>query len=121
MASALPKVNNARVAAALVYKREIVTIGFNQLKTHPLQKKHADKVWRMGAHAEIHAISRAFGQCYLSADEFRKSAVYVARARMDGTQGLARPCPGCMSCMMSYGIPECWYTSELGNFERERI
>jgi deoxycytidylate deaminase len=49
----------ARLAAALVYRNEIIAMGTNKNKTHPFQKKYASNADAIFLHAEIDAICNA--------------------------------------------------------------
>jgi len=75
-------------------------------------------------HAEVNAIVRA--SRVLDEDEFRHSSIYVVRVKKDGTRGkwvygLAKPCEGCLRCIMSFGIRELWYSTNDGDFERLKL
>ena len=119
VASTIPKVGRGRLAAAVVYKREIVAVGINQYKTHPLQKQYAKNPDSICLHAEVHAISRATK--VLNQSELGLSTIYIARSKVGPGRsdvfGLARPCPGCFSCILAFGIRKVCYTNNYGEFE----
>jgi len=123
IASSVPRVSRGRLAAAVVYRREIVAIGFNQYKTHPLQKLYAKNSDSICLHAEVHAISRA--SKVLKQSEFGLSSIYIARSKLGPGKaevfGLARPCPGCFSCILAFGIRKVCYTNNNGEFEWLKI
>ena len=95
------------LAAALVHKREILSIGWNSYsKSHPLQKKFAHTEGRafpegrVFLHAEIDAFRR-----YLRYNRTisERVTVYTCHAGKYGWRP-ARPCPGCMGALHFYGI-----------------
>src|SRR5689334_16613536 len=56
IASSNDPVAGSRVAAIIIKKKEIDSIGFNQLKSHPFHRKHSGTDSKMFLHAETHAI-----------------------------------------------------------------
>ena len=112
-----PCVSKARLVAAIVYKGKIISTGCNSYKTHPLQKKFADRTDRIYLHAEIEAIARALRLRPYSI--LSSSDLYVVRAKMTGpsgrgiwTTGLAKPCEGCARCIASFNIRNVYYSRE---------
>ena len=63
MAEAVPAASHrglrARLAACVVYKRDIVSFGINQLKSHPFQAKFSKNEDSIFLHAETDAIKNA--------------------------------------------------------------
>lgn len=101
----------AKIGAILVVGKTILSTGYNQRKTHPLQKERnvlRDSTKRGECvHAEVSAISRF--------RELPKNAVlYIGRKKRDGTHGMARPCGGCMSVIKDKGIRTIVYTTGDG-------
>lgn len=98
----------ARIAAALVYKREIISIGICQYKTHPFQKEYGDPKAEY-FHAETHAINNAANVYRIDKEIIQKSILYVARQRIiknEWTTGLAKPCSGCSRCVKDFNIKQ---------------
>ena len=119
VAIAVPKIGGGKLAAAIVYKSDIVCIGVNQLKTHPLQSKHTTNPLRKSLHAEIAAIVR--GSRILDDDEFSRSSLYVARAKKEcgaDAWGLAKPCTGCINCISAFNIQNVCYTNDDGSYSQ---
>lgn len=117
-------IDGARIAAAVVYKNNFVSIGFCQRKTDPMQKQFAINEHCIFMHAEVHAIKQA--KKILTPSMFRKSTIFVAHSKImtqqissrhikkNWQQGLAKPCEGCQVCIKKHGIPKAVYTTELG-------
>lgn len=122
-------VGNAKVAAALVYKGEIISIGVCSVKSHTLQKKYRRiRPWSNPnnegtyRHAEIDALIK--GQKRLAALKgsrgsnipLKKCTMYVARVKRansfatDYVSGMAKPCEGCMKALTEAGIVNIVYT-----------
>lgn len=98
--------HRAKLAAAIVLKNEIISIGVNSLKTHPLQAKFGRDIYSVHIHAEIDAIVKALR--LLKPSDLKKATLYVARIKHDRAgnliPGLAKPCTGCMQAITSFGI-----------------
>lgn len=118
VAVATPKVANAKLAAAIVYKNRIVSIGVNSLKTNPFQIRFASSSDSIYLHAETAAIKNALRQ--LSLRELSRASLYVCRVKSkDGTPnnfgfGLAKPCIGCTRAIIEFNISKVFYTCETG-------
>tara|TARA_Y100000780_G_C13518819_1_gene352931 strand:+ start:314 stop:706 length:393 start_codon:yes stop_codon:yes gene_type:complete len=117
LAQDIEPVGGAQVAACLVHKRAVVSYGFCQYKTHPLQSRFSSNEESTFLHAEIDAIAKAI-QRMRSVDFLRSSTLYVARAKWNGPEkrkyikGLACPCEGCAGAISAFKIPNVFYTKE---------
>lgn len=106
-----------KMAACIIHKSDIISIGIAKKKTHPLQAKFSRHPEANNLHAEIDAIQKAIRLVDLS-----RCVLYVSRVKMfDGEMmkspadrvngwGLARPCSGCHSAILFYKIPIVRYT-----------
>jgi tRNA(Arg) A34 adenosine deaminase TadA len=104
-------VSNARIAAAVVYKGDIVSIGVNSYKSDPMQAKYSKNEHAIYLHAEIAALKKA--KKLLTNEELRKSEVYVVRRKTTNgifCDGLAKPCVGCQRALDIHGITKIHYT-----------
>ena len=105
-----PVGGNARLAACIVYKNDVVAFGVNQMKSHPFQAKYGKNSDSVFLHAETSAIKNALK--YISHDELEKSTLYICRVKyMDHTKkklifGLSKPCPGCFRCINTFNIKQ---------------
>jgi tRNA(Arg) A34 adenosine deaminase TadA len=124
VAESVEPVSQARLAAAIVYKNDVVAIGTNKNKTHPLQSKFAKHEQAIYLHAEIDAIKNALR--HLTHKELAKSTLYISRMRFDASEtkpvstnlkrGLAMPCSGCMRAIKSFGIKNVCFTTDDQEF-----
>jgi deoxycytidylate deaminase len=115
IATTIEPVANARMSAALVARREILSIGINKKKSHPMQKifgKNSDSIF---LHAEIDAIAKAQR---IDPESIPNSVLYISRVRwLDSARsrliwGKSRPCLGCMGAIRHFGISEVVYTED---------
>ena len=107
----------ARVAAAVVYKNKIISIGRNQKKTHPQQKKYSKHPQSIHLHAENEAIIKAMR--HLTVEQIGKTTMYIARARRSSSTGPfeygnVAPCSGCEKALKEYKIKTVYYTNDEG-------
>ncbi len=104
----------ARLAAAVVIKNEIISIGFNRRKTHPFQAQFQANDKQIYLHAETDAINRALK--YVSKEELRKATLYVARVKYRNNRNKqaiwaeSKPCSGCQKAIEQYGIKHVIHT-----------
>lgn len=115
VAIATPKISGAKVAAAIVYKNRIVSVGVNSYKTSPLQAKFAtNKGLSICLHAEIAAIRNALRLMHV--DDISRTAMYICRIKSNERgslqYGIAKPCPGCTRALAEFGIKKIFYSTE---------
>lgn len=109
------------IGCVVTYKNHVISTGFNNHKTHPLQKfynskrtiKHIPDSHPHKLHAEIDALLHVR---HLIID-WSKVNVYIYRKRKDIKHGLARPCESCMSFIKDMGIRNIFYTTDDGYVE----
>lgn len=102
-------VAGARVAALLDVNGYLFH-GTNSRKTHPFQAQWGKNPLAICLHAEIDAIKKAVKRLHPSYLERNHSVLYVARAKADGSPGLAKPCEGCQRAIAAFGINEVYWT-----------
>jgi len=116
-----PVKTNARLAACVVYKNDIVSFGINEMKSHPFQAKWGTNKEAIFLHAEVSAIKNALKQ--ISLKEFEKSTLYVCRVRYeDWTKqkivfGLSRPCDGCIRCISTFNLRSVYYSLDDSGYQ----
>jgi deoxycytidylate deaminase len=95
-----------RIGCAIVRGNQIVSLGFNKIKTHPKAKTPYRQL-----HAEITAI--------LAADkrDLRGCEVYTFREHKDGTLAIAKPCVHCQMALAEVGIGKAHFTTDGGHEE----
>ena len=103
-----------KVGCVIVYKKKIISTGFNSSKTHPLQKeynkfRYTDDNTPHCIHAEIHALMPLRNTDI----EWSKVKLYVYRVKNNEECGCgyARPCPACMKYINDLGIKHIYYTT----------
>ena len=106
-----------RIAAAIVYKRHIISTGINSYKTHPLMcETNGYRPGQIYLHAETDAIRNALR--LISKEQLKQCFMYIVRVKRpciasnDWVYGLAKPCPGCEKTVKSYGIREIIWTED---------
>ena len=107
-------VGSARIAAAIVYKRQIVGMGTNIRKSSPFQKRFGSNEEAIFGHAENVAARNAINRLG-SVDFLRNSTLIVARMRIINgkwVRGRAYPCEGCSRMIEAYGIPRVVWTED---------
>lgn len=112
VAMTVEPVANARVAAAIVRRGEIISLGTNKPKSHPLQAKFAKHPEATLLHAETMSIVNALS--LHKHDDLEKSEIIVVRVKRDGSLALAKPCIGCLAAINYYGIKKVLYTNDAG-------
>jgi len=117
IAKATDPVRGSRIGAVIVRKNRVIGVGFNHIKSHPMQKQYARNSEAIFFHAEIHAIKNALSN--VSVDDLEKSTLYIARAKKGDAFseghwrfGASKPCVGCASCINEFGIRNVMYTDE---------
>ena len=113
--------DKARIGAVIIVGKDIVSVGVNGNKSHPLQKlynkyRFDDDRARCLKHAEIDAIIKA-KRDPLNDDG---AAIYIYRELRTGVQGMCRPCAGCMRALSDYNIKSIFFSTEHG-FAHEEI
>lgn len=102
------------LGAVIVKDGKILSSGFNNKKSHPLQKKYnkfrgfKNDHLNHFLHAEIHALSKVQDK------NLSGSQIFVYRNMKDGNNGMSRPCKGCMQAIKDFGITDVYYSTENG-------
>ena len=122
MAVAVEPVAQARIAAAIVIKNNIISFGINQKKSHPFQAMYGKNSDCIYLHAEIDAIKNALR--IVTVDELSRSILYVCRVKYDGDQksnfifGLSKPCQGCSRAIANFNIKQVYYSLDTEGYEK---
>lgn len=108
----------SRIVSCLIYKKKIISFGFNQLKSHPFQKKYAKNKDAIYLHSETDCIRNALRT--LTLDEVAKSTLLILRVKKDQDDhtkwvlGNCKPCCGCMRAIVEYDIKNVHFTTDGG-------
>lgn len=99
-----------KIGACLVYKGNVVGLGYNETKSHPIQKKYNKllpyEVKNPFLHAEISAI--------IHSSRTKGATLYVFRRGRDGLIKNCRPCASCRGYIKDSEIKKVIYTTEFG-------
>lgn len=108
------------IGCVAVYQGQIIGIGCNCNKTHPIQhyynryRRQADNML-----PKLHAEISCLNQIKSLTINFSKVKLYIYRIRKDQPYGIARPCPSCMAAIRDLGIRDLYYTTNDGySYER---
>ena len=103
------------VGCVAVYQGQVIGLGCNCNKTHPMQKFY--NKYRMPSDymlPKLHAEISCINQIKHLDINFSKVKLYIYRIRKDQPFGLARPCPSCMAAIRDLGIRDIYYTTNDG-------
>jgi deoxycytidylate deaminase len=108
-------VRSSRIAAMVIYKDRVVSVGINQMKSHPFAARFSKNPHAIYLHAETDAILKASRR--LDRDQFVRSTLLICRVKYDLNSsiarfGLCKPCAGCERCIENYKIRCVQYTVE---------
>lgn len=109
-------VNRARLAASLVIRNEIISVGHNSYKTHPLQKRFSKNIEAIFKHAEVDSIINALR--HVDADDLSKATLYVYRVKkltkdhLYWSDGYAEPCSGCKQAIEHFNLKKVVYSTD---------
>lgn len=116
------KYARARICAAVVHNRRIVSYGFNQERTNILQRRFKKNIHAEYLHAEIDAIKNAI-KCS-SYDVIKNSTLYVVRAKVlngEFIKAESKPCVGCKSCIEFHNMKKMVYICDTGEITMEKV
>lgn len=116
--SLLSNFGRARLGCIIVIGNKVISTGYNQLKTSPIQKKYnkfrkgefPDHIHNDTLHAEIDALNKSSFKDY----HWKAATLYVGRQDKAGHPRLAKPCPACIKAIKERGIKRVFYTMEDG-------
>lgn len=107
-----------KIAAGIVYRKHLIATGVNSYKTHPMMMP--EKGYREGQiylHAEPDAIKNALR--LITQEQLSKCDMYIIRVKRpktawnkNWTYGIAKPCPGCMRTIKTFGIKNIYWTED---------
>lgn len=120
-------VRQTHIGCVAVHQGQVVGLGCNCNKTHPIQKKY-DKYRELNIEGcrgisrlhSLHAEMNCLNQLKNLDVNFAKVKLYIYRIRKDQPYGLARPCPACMAAIKDFGIKDIFYTTNDG-FSHEHL
>jgi deoxycytidylate deaminase len=107
--------SKVHIGCVAVYQGNIIGIGCNTNKTHPIQKyynrfRECSEKLAPKLHAEISCLNSIRNLDV----NFSKVKLYIYRIRNDQPFGMSRPCPSCMAAIKDLGIRDVYYTTNDG-------
>lgn len=105
-----------KLAACLVIRNEIISVGFNSDKSHPLQKRFSKNTEAIFKHAEVDCIIKALK--IVDEEDLKDATLYVHRVKKQNkgdanwVTGMAEPCPGCVKAIEHFGIKRTVYSTD---------
>jgi deoxycytidylate deaminase len=117
--------NRAKLAASLVIRNEIISVGYNSYKTHPLQKRFSKNIEAIFKHAEVDCIISALR--HVEQEEMAKGTLYVYRVKkltkdhVEWSDGYAEPCIGCQQALRHFKIKRVVYSTDDDYMYCEKI
>lgn len=113
--AAISDYKHQHVGCIAVYQGQVIGLGCNSNKTHPIQKYY--NRYRLDEDSmlpRLHAEINCLNQIRHHNINFSKVKLYIYRIRKDQPFGLARPCPSCMAAIKDLGIKHIYYTTNDG-------
>jgi deoxycytidylate deaminase len=112
-----PGIRNFNIGAAIIYKKRIISYGFNSICTHPFQKRMGKAVGnenKQHLHAETDAVLSAKSKSV----DFSQCSIVVVRVLRNGTLAMAKPCDSCQHMLVDmYGFKTVIYTTGEHTYE----
>lgn len=102
-----------KIGAILVYRKSIISTGFNKKKTHPLQQKlnqYRIEYKQKGSfiHAEVDCL------CNINIENMQETILFIGRKDKNNKPAMCRPCDACLHLISLYGIREIVYNTPNG-------
>jgi deoxycytidylate deaminase len=120
--SRLSDFKQTKIGAILVYKKDILSVGFNSNKTSPIQKRFnqyrefdnpENAIHKV--HAEISCIDKIPYYAYENEFDLGKATIYIYREHKNThTYACSFPCPACMEAIKQAKIGRIVSTIENG-------
>ncbi len=100
-----------QLCALVVSKNRVLSVGYNQPKTHPISRDTE----MQQLHAEMSAVLRCAESVMEGAE------VIVVRIKHSGKPGLAKPCGACQGILKRFGVRRVFYTTNSEDAENPEI
>lgn len=116
-ASEFSDFDRVKIGSILVYKGNVLSVGWNKKKTHPYQKilnrqrteRDENKI-RNFLHSEI--------DCLINSKNLKinwnKVYIFIYREDKNGNLAMSLPCLGCQLALKERGIKKVFYTDSKG-------
>lgn len=97
----------SRHASALVYKKQVLAVGVNSRKTHPLASKFNGKD-KPCTHSELDAVLQVLNQ--YGEDVLKRCSIYNLRLTSVDRVAGSKPCVGCSKMLDAFGVRKRYWT-----------
>jgi len=101
-------INSGRHASAIIYKGQILAIGNNKRKSHPIMCSINKNTKRIFLHSEADAIIKVMNAHGM--EIFPKTTLYVIRISKSGRLTLSKPCEICSGLIDAVGIKQVFWS-----------
>lgn len=112
-----------KMGCVVVYKGHIISDGYNQTKTHPLQAEYdIERDDFEDGHPNAHSLHAESAALFKIKDldlKWNKIDIYISRPLKCRPFGLARPCKSCQKLIHDLGIKRIHYTTDDNSFITE--
>lgn len=99
----------------IMQKGQVMSVGYNTLKTHPLAVKYGYPYFYQ--HSELNSVIKFPDKI----DVLRKCVIVNIRLNAKGRLLMSKPCKYCQALISSFGIKQVYYSNSDGGFELMRI
>jgi deoxycytidylate deaminase len=109
----LSNYSKQHIGCIVVYKKQILAVGYNQNKTHTLQAYYNKyrNIENENIHHSVHAEIQALSRIRHMDIDWSKVEVYTYREhKQTGQLMMSKPCPACLRYLMDMGIQNVYYT-----------
>ena len=120
-----PKIN---IGAIIVYKNQIISVGYNICKSNPTQMRYNMYRNMNGRNYDVRARNNflhAEMKCLIETKDvdidWSKASIFVYREHCDGSKALSRPCPSCYQAIKERGIKNIYYSIDNKHYGYEKI
>jgi deoxycytidylate deaminase len=103
-----------RLGCVITKGNRVLSVGHNSIGYCELNS------FKNSKHAEMDAVLKLLRR-EEGLSSLCGSTVYVTRITPTGNTALAKPCPKCMSLLISVGVKEIIYTTDSNNTERIKL
>ena len=124
--STLSDFPRVHIGCIAVYKKNIIGIGYNSLKTSPIQSKYntLGKRILLSNHGKpineyLHAEIACLNMIRNMDIDFSKVKLYISRRNCWGDLACCRPCSACEYAIKELGIKTVYYTDDINKYVRE--
>jgi len=101
-------VQSSRHAAGLVWKRRLMVVGNNKLKSHPMMQVFNDNPEKVYLHAEMDCLVKGIN--LHGVEWLTECRLFVLRLNKGGQRAMSKPCDGCMKAIRAFDVREVRWT-----------